>query len=119
MVSILASINSVSLAATPASVPGKDSAGQSITVGPSAQSEKMTESKAMQEQRRVELRAALRAHKRKSDEAAQAASAASAASADAAVLMARHLNARQRAEMRQQLADQWRQQRFDYVNTKP
>lgn len=116
MVSILASINSVSLAATPASVPGKDSAGQSITVGPSAQSEKMTESKAMQEQRRVELRAALRAHKRKSDEAAQA---ASAASADAAVLMARHLNARQRAEMRQQLADQWRQQRFDYVNTKP
>ena len=95
---------------TPAAVPGKDSAGQSSQAG------KISESRAQQEQRRVELRAALRDQKRKNDEAAKAASAVS--DADTA-LKERHLNARQRAEMRQQLAQQGRQQRLDSANAKP
>ena len=97
-------------AGSPVGVPGKDSAGKST------QPTKISESRALQEQRRVELRAALRDQKRKNDEAARA---ASAAPADDAALTERHLNARQRAELRQQLADQSRQQRFEYVNTKP
>ena len=127
---IMVSMNSALLAATPASVPGKDRIGQSVTsstsIGNESAIEKVADSRAVQEQRRAELRAALRAHKRKSDEAAQAAQAAQAASAAAsaaqaaqATLTDRYLNAQQRAEMRQQLGQQVRQQRADSESTKP
>ena len=120
MVAILASTTPLSFAATPAGtpvgVPGKGSSGASGAVSPVTQPGKITESRALQEQRRVELRAALRDQKRRNDEAARA---ASAVTSDDATLTERHLNAQQRAEMRQQLADQSRQQRFEYVNTKP
>lgn len=124
---IMVSMNSALLAATPASVPGKDRIGQSVTsstsIGNESAIEKVADSRAVQEQRRAELRAALRAHKRKSDEAAQAAQAASAAASAAqaaqATLTDRYLNAQQRAEMRQQLGQQVRQQRADSESTKP
>ena len=124
---IMVSMNSALLAATPAAVPGKDRIGQSVTsstsIGNESAIEKVADSRAVQEQRRAELRAALRAHKRKSDETAQAAQAASAAASAAqaaqATLTDRYLNAQQRAEMRQQLGQQVRQQRADSESTKP
>lgn len=128
VVATTALVSPASIAVTPGEVPGKHSAGQSTSTGASASaqrasdraseraSERMSESQAMQEQRRVELRAALRAHKRKIDETARAASAASAAQA---ALEERHLNALERAEMRQQLGQQLRPVRIDSERTKP
>lgn len=112
-------MNPASLAETTVRVPGKDRAGQPLTSRPldqPAQSvkagERSTDSQAMQEQRRMELRAALRANKRKLDEAASA-------SAAAAALTEYHLSAQERAEMRQQLGQQLRPVRVDSDRAKP
>ena len=81
--------------------------GQPSPPGMSGKSEKNTDANAQREQRRIELRAALLANKKKTDEAAQAA------------LMEYHLNAQELAEMRQQLSQQLRQTRIGGERVKP
>ena len=81
--------------------------GQPSPPGMSGKAEKITDANAQREQRRIELRAALLANKKKTDEAAQAA------------LMEYHLNAQELAEMRQQLSQQLRQTRIGGERVKP
>ena len=84
--------------------------GQPSTVGASGASgttEKIAEANAQREQRRIELRAALLANKKKTDDAARVA------------LSEYHLNAQELAGMRQQLSQQLRQERIGGENVKP
>ena len=81
--------------------------GQPSPVGVSGKVENTTDTTAQREQRRIELRAALLANKKKSDEATRAA------------MRDYHLNAQELAQMRQQLSQQLRPARIDGERAKP
>ena len=81
--------------------------GQPTPPGVSGKTEKIAEANAQREQRRIELRAALLANKKKTDEAARVA------------LSEYHLNAQELADMRQQLSQQLRQARIGGEHVKP
>jgi hypothetical protein len=101
----------VLVAATARAEPGSPGAfikpGQPTPPGVTGKTEKISDAKAQREQRRIELRAALLANKKKTDEATRAA------------LRDYHLNAQELAEMRQQLGQQLRHARIEGERGKP
>jgi hypothetical protein len=82
-------------------------AGKTEKAEKAEKSEKIAEANAQRELRRIELRAALLANKKKSDDATRAS------------MRDYHLNAQELAEMRQQLSQQLRQTRIEGDRTKP
>ena len=86
---------------------GQITYGKPSPPGVSGKAEKITDVNAQREQRRIELRAALLANKKKSDEATLAA------------MRDYHLNAQELAQMRQQLSQQLRPARIEGERVKP